>query len=267
MHLKRWMTGMLAVPVLILLIGFGPRWSFFLLLCVVSAAGMIEFYRLAVPGVHGAYRWTGVFLSLWAFFMIYCGNVYALIAVISLWAFIPLTGLMLTHHSSAGRSPEEMAMILLGAVYVCLPLGMILMMGRYPQGSLWIFFLLAVVFAGDTGAFYSGMLFGKHKLYRAVSPGKTWEGAIGGLVSSLIVAFWFLRIFRIHPVDPAVMGMTAALSVSAQIGDLVESMLKRHHGVKDSSRILPGHGGILDRIDGLLFATPVLFLFLGYRMA
>jgi phosphatidate cytidylyltransferase len=139
---------------------------------------------------------------------------------------------------------------------------MLMIMDRYPQGNMWIFFLLSVIFAGDTGAFYSGKLFGKHKLYERISPKKTWEGAVGGLLCSIIAAFWFLRILRIHQFDLAALALVIVLSVTGQIGDFAESMLKRSSGVKDSSQLLPGHGGILDRIDGLLFAVPVLYMYL-----
>jgi len=131
-----------------------------------------------------------------------------------------------------------------------------------PGGQGWIFFLLAVIFASDTGAFYCGKLLGKHKLYEAVSPKKTWEGAIGGVIVSVIAASIFLRLIALHPLDLSIGILVIALSAAGQIGDLSQSMLKRTHGVKDSGHILPGHGGILDRIDGLLFAIPVLFVYL-----
>jgi len=119
-----------------------------------------------------------------------------------------------------------------------------------------------VIFASDTGAFYFGRLFGAHKLYEAISPGKTWEGAVGGLFSSVIAAALFLRLVRLQPLNLEVLILAFVLSVSGQVGDLTESMLKRNHGVKDSGHLLPGHGGILDRIDGLLFAIPILYVYL-----
>jgi phosphatidate cytidylyltransferase len=139
---------------------------------------------------------------------------------------------------------------------------------HYPggKGYIWVFFLLVVVFANDTGAFYLGKLFGKHRLYEAMSPGKTWEGAIGGGLCSVLAAFWFLRIIPLHPLDLSILGLVFFTSIVAPIGDLAESMMKRAHGVKDSGKILPGHGGILDRVDGLLFAIPGLYLFLNWSV-
>jgi phosphatidate cytidylyltransferase len=151
---------------------------------------------------------------------------------------------------------------LMGPVYTALPFSLLMFIDMRPQGHLWIFFLLAVVFACDTGAFYLGRTFGKHKLHPHVSPGKTWEGAVGGLLSSLLAAMLFLKFIDLHPFNASLVVMVILLSGASQIGDLAESVLKRNQGVKDSGNILPGHGGILDRIDGLLFAIPVLFFYL-----
>jgi phosphatidate cytidylyltransferase len=135
-----------------------------------------------------------------------------------------------------------------------------------PNGSYWIFFLLIVTFANDTGAFYFGKSMGRHKLYEAVSPNKTWEGAIGGLLSSLIIAFIFLRIFQLHKLSIYIFILVLIMSIASQLGDLCESMIKRIQGIKDSGNLLPGHGGMLDRIDGLLFSIPVLYFYLNYAI-
>jgi len=152
---------------------------------------------------------------------------------------------------------------LLGPVYIALPLGMLILIDiMVPKGSMWIFFLLAVIFSTDTGAFYFGRFFGKHKLYIEVSPKKTWEGAVGGLLSGIVVAMIFVVMTNVHEPDISILILIILLSVVSQIGDLVESTFKRSYGIKDSGSILPGHGGILDRIDGLLFAIPVLYIYL-----
>jgi len=117
--------------------------------------------------------------------------------------------------------------------------------------------IFCVVAAGDIGAFYVGTCWGKHKLCPLVSPGKTVEGSLGGLASNLAVGYIvaYLLLPSLPPVKAAVFFI--ALGVAGQIGDLFESMLKRSAGVKDSGNLLPGHGGLLDRIDSLLFAGPV----------
>lgn len=124
-----------------------------------------------------------------------------------------------------------------------------------------------MVFMSDTGAFYFGRFFGRHKLYPSVSPGKTWEGAVGGLLFSLIPAYGFALFVSLYRWNWRILILTLAISIAGQIGDLAESMLKRNCGVKDSGNILPGHGGILDRIDGLLFAIPLLYLYLTWSVS
>jgi len=126
-------------------------------------------------------------------------------------------------------------------------------------GLLSFFFL--VIMGSDTGAYYTGRALGRHKLAPAVSPGKTWEGAVGGMVASLLMAvlahYWF---FPELPLKWA-LGLAATMNVLGALGDLTESALKRGAGAKDAAQILPGHGGLLDRLDSLLFNAPVLYYF------
>lgn len=262
MHLKRWITSIIAIPVLIYIIGFGPRWLFYILVFMASLLGLAEYYRMAASHLPKFIRWSTYSLTLLLFVVFYMRQILLAPVIISLWAFVPLTFFMLIHPSPNHQWTADISRSVLGPIYVVLPLVMLVIIDLRPNGYLWIFFLLVVMFANDTGAFYLGKLFGKHKLYEEISPGKTWEGAAGGLFCSVILAFWFLHIKRLHQIDLSILLLVVALSIVAQIGDLVESMLKRNHGVKDSGKILPGHGGVLDRIDGLLFSIPVLYIFL-----
>ena len=130
--------------------------------------------------------------------------------------------------------------------------------------SVWvILYALLIVWVTDSGAYLIGRKLGKHKLAPHVSPNKTWEGSIGGSLVSVIVVGLYLAF---SPVKfayglPIMLLLTVVLSVGGQIGDLIESAFKRHYGVKDSGKILPGHGGILDRFDSLLFVLPLMHLF------
>jgi phosphatidate cytidylyltransferase len=264
MHLKRWLTALVALPIVIYVIGFGPSEVFCLVLCFVSVAGLAEFYRITASELPWLIRWADYLLAVLFFVLIYTGKFYSLLAVIALWAFVPMTLYMIRPSTLDNQMTVKLGSAILGPVYICLPLGMLMITYRYPQGKLWIFFLLTVIFASDTGAYYCGRLMGKHKLYEAISPGKTWEGAIGGLVVSIIAALWFMHILGLEKISIQIVALASALSLSGQVGDLVESMFKRSHGIKDSSKILPGHGGILDRIDGLLFAIPVFYVYLRF---
>ncbi|HLR61841.1 MAG TPA: phosphatidate cytidylyltransferase [Lentibacillus sp.] len=130
--------------------------------------------------------------------------------------------------------------------------------GSAPAGLANIFYVLVVIWATDTGAYFCGRAFGKHKLWPEISPNKTIEGALGGIVLAVVIGMIFHIAFP-FPYDMIiVIAVSVLVSIAGQIGDLVESAFKRHYGVKDSGNLLPGHGGILDRLDSLLFALPLL---------
>ena len=262
MHLKRWLTGIICVPILIFLIGFGPRWLFYGLLFAAALVGLWEFYRITLPSLSAGIKWVSTAMVLALFITVYMRQAMLVPGILVLWALFPMAWEVFTFSAKDQEKATAPAVAALGPVYTALPLALLIFIDMRPQGHLWIFFLLAVVFACDTGAFYFGRAFGRHKLHQRLSPGKTWEGAVGGLLCSLFAAMLFLKFIGLHPLTVSLLIMVAALSIAAQIGDLAESVLKRHQGVKDSGHILPGHGGILDRIDGLLFAIPILFFYL-----
>ena len=126
-------------------------------------------------------------------------------------------------------------------------------------------FLLAATWLGDTGAYFAGRFFGRTKLFERISPKKTWEGAIGGLVVSSLGAAAIARATGLPFGLLEAILLAAVLDIAGVVGDLAESMLKRAWGVKDSGWIMPGHGGILDRIDSLLFTAPLLWAWLALR--
>ena len=260
MHLKRWLTAIIAVPILIVLIGPGPRWLFYSVVCAASLGALMEYYAMSSARLPKPALGLSYLLTVLLFGAIYLRQIMFVPAIIVLWALVPMTLFMLAY--SQKHATEDLGKALFGPVYVVLPLALLLLIDMRPKGPLWIFFLLTVIFASDTGAFYFGRLMGRHKLYEAVSPNKTWEGAVGGLITSIVAASLFIRLIGPCPLDLKILILAGILSAAGQIGDLCESMLKRKHGVKDSGRILPGHGGILDRIDGLLFAVPVLYVYL-----
>ena len=261
MHIKRWLTGIIAIPILIAIIGIEPRWPFYILLLFASIVGLMEFYVITASDTPRFVQWTGYFLTSLLFVVFSVRQVLLAPVIILLLAFVPMTFFMLKNSEPSKEWTAYIGKAVLGPIYVGLPLALLVLIDMRLNGKIWIFFLLTVIFANDTGAFYFGRFFGKHKLYEAISPNKTWEGAIGGLLCSIIAALWFIYLLRLRPMDITVLALVLALSITAQIGDLSASMLKRNHGVKDSGKILPGHGGMLDRIDGLLFSIPILYLF------
>lgn len=162
------------------------------------------------------------------------------------------------HLADAGRT---LSYALAGLIYVPM-LGCVWPLLKQDFGPQWLFLALALAFSSDTLAYFAGRGFGKHKLYEAVSPKKTIEGSIGGLFGGVIAMvgmghYWLApELPIVHAVVLGVLG-----SVLGQLGDLVESMIKRTFGVKDSGNVLPGHGGMLDRVDGLLFVAPLVYYY------
>lgn len=181
--------------------------------------------------------------------------------LVLLGVFVGLATLLSSRGGRASRDPLQApaaaGLLAFGTAYLG---GAAVAMGRLHEVDRWLFFLLVVIVtASDTAAYYGGRATGKHKLAPAVSPNKTIEGSAWGLAFAVLCVclYSMLRLDRIEPRLLALGGVTA---IAGQLGDLVESLFKRAAGVKDSGRILPGHGGVLDRIDALLFAAPVLYL-------
>jgi phosphatidate cytidylyltransferase len=167
----------------------------------------------------------------------------------------------LLFEENISRTPRRVSLAVLGAVYPGLLLSALVPLRGMPLGQWWLVLALTVTWANDTGAYFAGRAFGSHKLYPRISPSKTWEGAIGGALASILGAcvvqqFWLYPHLALW--QAALIGAGAALL--GPLGDLSESMLKRAFGAKDSGRLLPGHGGLLDRLDALMFNAPFVLL-------
>ena len=182
------------------------------------------------------------------------------VAALVLGVALLLTWAMFVHKEPLDGAISG-AISALSVPYLAIALGFIgWVRGFSTDGLTWIFFVLISTWAADTGAYFSGRFFGKRKLLERISPKKTWEGVWGGLALSTIIAVcWSIT----HPFIPvahaAVLG--ALLAASGVVGDLVESMFKRARGIKDSGGIMPGHGGLFDRVDSLLFTMPVAWAY------
>jgi phosphatidate cytidylyltransferase len=170
---------------------------------------------------------------------------------------VGLGSLVLFSRTPLEETMEGLGLLGFGLPYFAVPIASIY---RLQRADPWlVFLLLAIVWLGDTAAFYIGSRFGRHKMAPVISPKKSWEGAAAGFVTGLLVtAVW--SIFRLGRLDSGLLLVAAVTAAAAQVGDLVESMIKRGVGVKDSGSVLPGHGGVLDRCDAVLFAAPVLLL-------
>jgi phosphatidate cytidylyltransferase len=152
--------------------------------------------------------------------------------------------------------------VLLALVYLAIPLTTFVGIKGLASGGFWLLFVLVIVWANDTFAYYTGKLIGTNKLSPVISPNKTYEGAIGGLVGGVIVAFIYNYYFSMGMGFFAVIFVAVVLGIIGISGDLVESLIKRASGVKDSGTLIPGHGGVMDRIDSLIFTVPALYYYL-----
>jgi phosphatidate cytidylyltransferase len=193
-----------------------------------------------------------------------------LLAEIHLWVITPAVVLVvvlmvaftdtLLFEDRIENAPRRIGLALLGTVYPGLLISELVLLRQLERGAWWIILAITVTWMNDTCAYFVGRAFGKHKLYQRISPSKTWEGAFGGALGSIAGAlvvqhFWIPQL----PFWGAML-IGAGAAVLGPIGDLSESMLKRSFGVKDSGHLLPGHGGMLDRIDALLFNAPFVLL-------
>jgi phosphatidate cytidylyltransferase len=261
---RRLATALVAIPVLIWVFFWAPPWAGIILIAAALAVGVHEFFGLLrARGLRPMQR-VGFLLAA-AFF---------LDLAFPGWLSVPFAPLgvllLLTFALSRGADFESVsaaAATLLGAVYVGALGGTIAALRLVPpaeQGPWRILMLLVVIMASDTLAFFVGHAFGRRRLAPAVSPGKSVEGALGGIAGGVIGAF-IVRHLGL-PEMPALHAAAVGAAVAAMgiVGDLDESLLKRWAGVKDSGALFPGHGGMLDRLDSLLFGAPVLYYYFQY---
>ena len=263
MHYKRWITAIILLPPLLLLILKAGPILFGILVALVSIITMWEYYRIVFQDHNPR---ISLFYPIWGYF-----NGAAMVAVAILGQpqalFVPLminligaAIVSLFRFKTTPDAPMVVVKQTFGLIYIPLFLSCAVLIHHDSAGPLWIVFLLGLVALGDTGAYYLGTYWGRHKLCPAVSPKKSIEGALGGLAANLAFALVFRLLFFNQL--PLAICLLFAVVVGAvgQVGDLFESEFKRAAGVKDSSNLLPGHGGFLDRIDALLFALPTAFL-------
>ena len=256
-------TAAVGAPLIIALLYKGPPWGFYLLVLPATLIGAWELFNMTHPGDRLS-QVLGVGMSAAASLAIYVAEGDSRVILTTIVA-VPLLGPLLTllrPGDIKGAALRATAMGF-GPLYIGVPLTLLGIMRRDLGGDGPAYVVLTIMFAwfGDTGGYFAGRFLGRHKLYEAVSPKKTIEGSIGGLAGSVFGAmlahFWFLPSLSLpHGI---ILGLVAG--ALGQAGDLGESLLKRSTGVKDSGAIVPGHGGILDRVDALLVTSAVTFLY------
>lgn len=263
-----------AIPVVVACVYFGDA-PLAILLSIASALGAWEYARLATAaGARPMGKWTIVLAALVPLAVHALRLGYPVPGPALLAMLVPiLLSVALWTRGSAGRPIESVATTLFGVLYTGGMLAFVYAL-RYHRfaieplaGSMLVALPVVLTWLNDSGAYFFGKKFGVRKLMPSVSPGKTWAGAWGALGTTIVFTY-LLSAFVLKPVAglaltiPGAVVFGAVMSVAAQVGDLVESMLKREAGMKDSSTLIPGHGGVLDRTDSLLFTVPIAYVLL-----
>jgi phosphatidate cytidylyltransferase len=295
--LKRVATAVVLIPIVLALILRAPAWMLAIVTASLALLAVDEFLKLTdAYGVRPlrlpTYIFVGIFFLMLA---VDLGNgkpllstaifVYCLGFAAAISPFLFLSLAMLRTDLRSGYPAAAAAVF--AFTYIALPMGMLVQLRQQWAGAFYLLYLLLVVWAGDIFAYFVGKSMGRHLMAPRISPKKTWEGAAASVLASVGVG-WLLFHYALplssallrwglierrdglfgleQPAMGPVIGLTIVLNVAAQLGDLVESLIKRGAGVKDSGSILPGHGGMLDRIDALLFAAPVLWFYTAWRV-
>jgi len=295
--IKRIATALVLIPVVLLLILKAPAYVLVVVSAAVALLAIAEFLKLTTHyQVQPLGTLTYVYGALFFIFVVIVtsgrtplvettATIYGITLAAALAPFIFLTAAMRRPELSTGY-PAAAASTFAFA-YIAIPMALLVEIRRQPAGAIWVIFTLLAVWAGDIFAYFVGKAIGRHRMSPDVSPNKTWEGAVASIAASMIIGtLWMqhapgisaalLRVGLIERRDGVfgleqpslwpIIVLSAVVNIAAQLGDLVESLIKRGAGVKDSGSILPGHGGMLDRVDAMLFAVPVVWAFRAWRL-
>jgi len=247
--MKRVLTAALLIPFVVYTVLWASPWMFLAVVALAAALSYREYdaiagaYGFGAPGVLG-----------------YAGLVLLVIPYIDAWLVVTAVALLALalalRSAELARALPRTSLLLLGVVYIfgCWRCAVVL----HDRNAHWLMYALLVSWTGDIGAYYIGKAFGRHRMADRVSPKKSWEGAVASVATSVLLAGAYL-VYIVGGVSiSAAVLLTALGNAAGQVGDLVESAMKRGAGVKDSGGLLPGHGGFLDRVDSTLFVMPVV---------
>jgi phosphatidate cytidylyltransferase len=262
----RLLTAAVAAPILLSLIFLGPPWGWALFVGLACGVGSLELYGMTHPGDRVAQViCTALTLGFMAVLWFFGADPRALLALLMA---LPIFAILLAlwRLGEMQTAALRMMAVVFGPIWLGGGLGAAVLVHRDggKDGPGFVLLSLMLSWLSDTGAYFAGRFLGKRKLYEAVSPKKTVAGAFGGIggavVGALLAHFFYLKSL---PLDHAI-GLAVVAGAIGQAGDLGESLLKRSFGVKDSGGIIPGHGGLLDRVDALLFTSAILYMYLRF---
>jgi phosphatidate cytidylyltransferase len=304
--MKRVLTAVVLIPLVLLAVFRAPMWLFVLLVGIIIVLALDEYLDIAEAAGIKPFRWLTYAIALVPIVVAWCSNYiahqittssspfyYRMLAVSRILLVLPILapvifGIALVFRKDLRAGLAAAAASAFGFLYISGSLSQLILLRADFADSVLVIFVLFSVWAGDIAAYYAGRSIGKHKLAPIVSPNKSWEGAIASVIASVAVAFVVFHFkgtlngYFVHgdlpssdywncffhsdllpksvlPIHVIIIGILTNLA--AQFGDLFESALKRGANLKDSGTLLPGHGGVLDRIDALLFAIPVVWYY------
>ena len=259
--MRRILTAIVLIPAVVALVLYGTPHLLVAVQFAIALTALWEFLRLAEAAGFHVLRIPGYLFGAVLSFLPLTESPGLGIVASSMFFMMVMMVVAMRPGREMSNVVGSVAVSFFGPIYVAVPLMMLVWVWLNYDGPYHVLFALVVIWSGDTAAFFVGRSLGRHKCSPRISPNKTWEGVAASLAASLLVAvaagLWFAGTdFWWEPLP-----LAAALNIAGQLGDLAESALKRNAGVKDSSQLIPGHGGVLDRIDALLFAAPVLWYY------
>jgi phosphatidate cytidylyltransferase len=295
--IKRVATAVVLIPLVLLLVLKAPLYVLALVAGAVALLAIAEFLKLVTHyEIQPLSLATNVFVAHFFAYVIFASTnrtpedatvamLYGIAISAALAPFVFLTVAMRGTDLTSGYPAAAASTF--GFGYIALPMALLVEIRELPAGAIWTIYTLLAVWSGDIFAYFIGKAVGRHRMSPEISPKKTWEGAVASIVASVIVGTLWIQhapgisraLLQIGLIDrpggmwgqeqpqlwPIIL-LSAGVSIAAQLGDLVESLIKRGAGVKDSGTILPGHGGMLDRIDAMLFAVPVVWAWGAWRL-
>jgi len=257
---KRVISALWGIPLLVAAAWFEqPVPWFTILIATWGLLASFEFYRMVAFSRVQPLTYFGLVLTLLFILRPHFSYDFSIPLLLTSLVVLPLIWLILRKHNE--NAVAAWVWTIAGILYVGWLLSYLVELRMLEDGRNWVFLALFATFASDTSAFFTGRALGRHKLAPNISPGKTWEGAIGGILGAIILSLFFVLptpfVLPINWGQAALLGLL--VSVFGQFGDLVESLFKRNMGVKDSGNLLAGHGGFLDRIDSVVFAGVLVY--------
>ena len=269
---QRILVAVVGVPLLLVVLVVAPDWATMALVCLLSIVGAHELLS-AVCGGEKAKRWFGLSAMMGVFSVLsvyfsqrrFAGVTVALLAAMVVLLFVCA---VVEYGGEHPMTFEDICTVLVAGVAIPMALGCLLRLRMLPYGGGMVMMPLVAAFCSDSAALFAGMACGKHKLAPRVSPKKTVEGAVGGVLGGMLGMVIFRIIFHLVTLQQLHIGWCVLIglvgAVMGQLGDLSFSLVKRQYGIKDYGRLLPGHGGVLDRFDSVVFAAPAVWLIVSY---